>query len=57
MQNYVDLNEAQYAALREGKTIADLNYQPHSEFIIDRIGSLHEDDFQDTGIEYYRFVS
>ena len=57
MQNYVDLNEAQYAALRDGKTIADLNYQPHSEFIIDRIGSLHEDDFQDTGIDYYRFVS
>jgi hydroxymethylglutaryl-CoA synthase len=57
MANPIDLSESQYTALREGKPISDLNYEPRSEFVIDRIGSLHEDDFQDTGIEYYRFIN
>jgi hydroxymethylglutaryl-CoA synthase len=53
----INLSKEQYTAIREGKALDNLNYQPHAEFIIDRVGSLREDDFQDSGIEYYRFVS
>ncbi len=57
MANPIDLTEAQYIALREGEPVPDLGYQPSEEFIVDHIGSMHDDDFQDAGIEYYRFVN
>lgn len=52
----VDLNQKQYEALHDGKEAPGLAYRPSGEFVIDRIGSRHESDFQDLGIEYYRYV-
>jgi hydroxymethylglutaryl-CoA synthase len=56
MAQAIDLTEAQYIALREGNPMTELDYVPQAEFIVDHIGSMNEDDFQDSGIEYYRFV-
>jgi hydroxymethylglutaryl-CoA synthase len=55
MAGAVDLSEDQYRALHQGST-ADLGYQPSDEFIVERVGASSEADFQDKGIEYYRFV-
>jgi len=57
MANAINLTKDQYVALREGKPMIGLDYQPSAEFIVDHVGSMHEDDFQDTGIEYYRFIN
>ena len=51
----VDLDETQYRALRKGNR-AELNYQPSDEFVVERVGAAEGADFQDKGIEYYRFI-
>ncbi len=53
----VDLNEEQYAALHEGKRAPGLDYLPKDEFIIEKVGRSDQRQFQDVGIEYYRYVS
>lgn len=55
MANAVDLSEAQYRALRQGQC-AELKYQPHDEFVVERVGTDVGADFQDKGIEYYRYI-
>ena len=52
----VDLNEAQYAALHDGRRVTNLDYLPRDEFVIDRVGRTDERQFQDIGIEYYKYV-
>lgn len=56
MEFAVDLNEHQYAALHDGKRVAGLDYLPRDEFIIDKVGQADHRQFQDLGIEYYRYV-
>jgi hydroxymethylglutaryl-CoA synthase len=51
----VDLDETQYRALRKGNR-AELNYQPNDEFVVERVGAAEGANFQDKGIEYYRFI-
>jgi hydroxymethylglutaryl-CoA synthase len=51
----VDLNREQYESLHDGRKV-DLGYQPAGEFVIDHVGTRHEAEFQDAGIEYYRYV-
>ncbi len=51
----IDLNESQYAALHAGSTI-EVNFRPCAEFIVERVGGETDADFQDKGIEYYRYV-
>ncbi|HNP34475.1 MAG TPA: hypothetical protein PKK10_01370 [Woeseiaceae bacterium] len=53
----VDLNEAQYHALHDGRRVTGLDYVPRNEFIIDRVGQSNDRHFADLGIEYYRYVS
>ncbi|MEE4186153.1 MAG: hydroxymethylglutaryl-CoA synthase [Gammaproteobacteria bacterium] len=55
MAGAVDLSEAQYRALRQGQC-AELKYQPREEFVVERVGTDVGADFQDKGIEYYRYI-
>ena len=53
----VDLTEAQYVAMHDGRHVSGLEYEAREEFIVDRVGQQDERQFQDLGIEYYRYVS
>ena len=52
----IDLDEAQYSALHDGRRVRNLAYLPRDEFVIDRVGLTDERQFQDIGIEYYKYV-
>jgi hydroxymethylglutaryl-CoA synthase len=52
----VDLNASQYEALHDGRRPAGLAYVPRQEFVIDKVGHSDQRQFQDLGIEYYRYV-
>jgi hydroxymethylglutaryl-CoA synthase len=52
----VDLTEAQYQALHDGRRVEGLDYVPRNEFVIDRVGRSNARHFADLGIEYYRYV-
>jgi hydroxymethylglutaryl-CoA synthase len=56
MEFAVDLNEEQYTALHAGRRVPNLDYLPRNEFVIDKVGHTDERQFQDIGIEYYRYV-
>jgi len=56
MEFSVDLNEEQYAALHDGKRAPGLDYLPKDEFIIEKVGRSDQRQFQDVGIEYYKYV-
>jgi hydroxymethylglutaryl-CoA synthase len=57
MEFAVDINEAQYDALHGGRRPPNLDYLPRNEFVIDKVGRTDERQFQDVGIEYYKYVS
>jgi hydroxymethylglutaryl-CoA synthase len=57
LTNSITLTNDQYLALRNGGTETPAGYTPEAEFVIDRVGSTNDDDFQDAGIEYYRFIT
>lgn len=52
----VDLSVEQYEALHDGRRVRGLNHSPRDEFIIDHVGTSEARQFQDVGIEYYRYV-
>lgn len=56
MAGAIDLNQEQYAAMRQGLYPA-LEFKPRDEFIVERIGTASDASFQDKGIEYYRYIS
>jgi len=56
MEFAVDLDESQYIALHDGRRVPNLEYLPQSEFVIDKVGRIDERQFQDIGIEYYKYV-
>jgi len=56
MEFTVDLDESQYAALHDGRRVANLDYLPRDEFVIDKVGRSEDRQFQDIGIEYYKYV-
>ncbi len=56
MDDAIDLSHQQYLTLRNGGSTPPPDYEPRAEFIVERVGSLNEQEFQDIGIEYYRFV-
>jgi hydroxymethylglutaryl-CoA synthase len=56
LENPSDLTEAQYLALHEGRTSEVEAVPVHGEFVVDHVGREDSADFQDLGIEYYRFV-
>lgn len=57
MKFAVDLNQRQYADLHDGRRATGLDYLPKAEFVIDKVGHTDQRQFQDIGIEYYRYVS
>ncbi|HSP05283.1 MAG TPA: hydroxymethylglutaryl-CoA synthase, partial [Acidimicrobiales bacterium] len=57
LQGPVDLTEAQYIALHEGRP-GDLVPAPAGDqFVVDHLGTANGPDFYDQGIEYYRYVA
>lgn len=52
----VDLKRDQYEALHDGRRVVGLDYVPQSEFVIEKVGCSDARQFQDVGIEYYRYV-
>lgn len=56
MEYAVDLTEQQYADLHDGRRVSDLGHVPRDEFVIDRVGSADQRQFQDLGIEYYKYA-
>jgi hydroxymethylglutaryl-CoA synthase len=52
----IDLTQAQYEALHDGRLAPNLPPAPQRGFVIDRIGHRNETRFQDLGVEYYRFL-
>ena len=57
MEFAIDLDMQQYQALHDGRRVRELTYLPKDEFVIDKVGRTDERQFQDIGIEYYRYVS
>ena len=57
MEFAVDLDQAQYVALHDGRRVSNLDYLPRAEFVIDKVGRSDDRQFQDVGIEYYKYVS
>ncbi|MEM7500722.1 MAG: hydroxymethylglutaryl-CoA synthase [Pseudomonadota bacterium] len=56
METAVDLSEQQYADLHDGRRVKGLTHVAHDEFVIDRVGHHDQRQFQDLGIEYYRYA-
>jgi hydroxymethylglutaryl-CoA synthase len=56
MEFAVDLDASQYEALHDGRRVIGLSYLPRHEFVIDKVGHTDQRQFQDLGIEYYRYV-
>jgi len=56
MESAIDLNEEQYIALHDGRRVNGLTHLAHEEFVIDKVGHSDDRQFQDIGIEYYRYV-
>ncbi len=52
----LDLRRDQYEALHDGRHVGNLDYVPHNEFVIERVGNADDRHFSDIGIEYYRYV-
>jgi hydroxymethylglutaryl-CoA synthase len=57
MEFAVDLSARQYENLHDGRRVANLDYLPKDEFIIEKVGRTDQRQFSDMGIEYYRYVS
>jgi len=56
MADVINLTHEQYLALHGNGSTAPPEYTPKDEFVVDRVGSMSDADFQDRGIEYYRFI-
>lgn len=56
MEFTVDLDQSQYESLHDGKRVTGLDYLPKDEFVIEKVGHIDQRQFQDMGIEYYRYV-
>lgn len=56
MELAVDLTREQYEALHDGRRVTGLDYVPQNEFVIERVGCSDQRQFQDVGIEYYRYA-
>ncbi len=56
LADFVDLDRDQYAALHEGRAPDIVHAANTRGFVIAEIGRRNDPDFQDVGIEYYRFV-
>jgi hydroxymethylglutaryl-CoA synthase len=51
----IDLTREQYETLHEGKPFAGMQGEP-AGFAVERVGRRNDREFQDLGVEYYRFT-
>ena len=51
-----DLEKAEYEQLHDTGLLSGEGVTPARGFVIDRVGTTNERNFQDIGIDYYRFV-
>ncbi len=54
--NPVDLTESQYVALHEGHPSDLIPQAANGEFVVESIGTVDGPDFQNLGVEFYRYV-
>lgn len=57
LDDAIDLNQAAYEAMHDRGAAPGVRYEPHDEFVIDRVGLEYTQQFQDIGIEYYEYVA
>lgn len=55
LERHVELTQEQYEARHDGLPV-EVPYVPENEFVVERVGRSTQGDFQDIGIEYYRYV-
>lgn len=55
LEGALELTREQYEARHDGAEIA-LPYEPSGEFVVERVGERVTGNFQDIGVEYYRYV-
>ena len=55
LEGAVELTREQYERRHDGAAV-ELPYAPNNEFVVERVGERVTGDFQDIGVEYYRFV-
>jgi hydroxymethylglutaryl-CoA synthase len=55
MAEAINLTKEQYLSLREGRDELCPDFSPKEEFVVDRVGASDDENFQDKGIEYYRY--
>ncbi|MBI4614410.1 MAG: hydroxymethylglutaryl-CoA synthase family protein [Planctomycetes bacterium] len=56
LERRIDLAREQYEALHDRRELPGLEYDRSGLFVVERIGQEHSRDFQDVGVEYYRYV-
>jgi len=56
LERAIDLDQAGYMALHDGRDGSQLGLEPENEFAILRVGEIYEENFQDLGVEYYEYV-
>lgn len=52
----VDLTKAQYLALHEGRSSDLVPVPANGEFVVESVGTIDGPDFQNLGVEFYRYV-
>jgi hydroxymethylglutaryl-CoA synthase len=57
MSDPINLTHEQYKSIHEGRNEQHPEFAPKAEFIVERVGAASEKEFQDKGIEYYRFIN
>ncbi len=55
LEGEVELTREQYERRHDGHEV-ELPYKPSGEFVVERVGDRVAGDFQDIGVEYYRYV-
>ncbi len=53
----VDLTEAQYISLHEGRASDLVAVPARGEFVVENIGAIDGPDFHNLGVEFYRYVA
>lgn len=56
LEGAIDLSQEQYESLHDRRELLGVDYSPHHQFVISRVGTAYEADFQDLGMEYYEYV-
>jgi hydroxymethylglutaryl-CoA synthase len=55
LEGSIELTREQYEQRHDGLDV-DVGYVPNGEFVVERVGQRVTGEFQDIGVEYYRYV-